>query len=163
MAKAENNRRSDEKRFVDVSTEPDKILPPLPHSSESESIPTLLDAIKPSEHLVENLRKKAEEALSICKNPKDKLSRDQSAALYLYSMQWPKEKDSFYVMFNRALRNEDRTKLIPYHNYFKLFMSALNKLPSKEQQLWRGVVGDLTSQYLAGSIVFLQFIIAVTT
>jgi hypothetical protein len=162
MAKAQNNRRSDEKRFVDVSTEPDKILPPLPHSSESESIPTLLDAIKPSEHLVENLRKKAEEALSICKNPKDKLSRDQSAALYLYSMQWPKGKHSFYDMFNRALRNEDRTKLIPYHNYFKLFMSALNKLPSKEQQLWRGVVGDLTSRYLPGSIAFLKFIVGVT-
>jgi len=163
MAQAQNNRRSDEKRFVDVSTEPEKILPPLPHSSESESIPTLLDAIKSSEHLVEDLRKKAEDALSKCKNPKGKLSRDQSAALYLYSMQWPKGKHSFYFLFNRALRNEDRTKLIPYHGYFKLFMSALNKLPSKEQQVWRGVVGDLTSQYMAGRIVFLQFITATTS
>jgi hypothetical protein len=158
MAHPVNTRRLDEKRILDVNAEPNKILPPLPHSSKSEAIPTLLDAIKSSEHLVEYLREKAEEALKKCKSSKDKLTRDQSAALYLYSMQWPKGKDSFFFLFNRALRNEDRTKLVPYHNYFKLFMSALNKLPSKEQQVWRGVVGDLTDRYLTGSIVFSQFI-----
>jgi hypothetical protein len=160
MAYPVNTRRLDEKRFADVSSEPNKILPPLPQTSQSEAIPTLLDAIKSSEHLVEDLRKKAEEALSKFKNSKDKLTRDQAAALYLYSMQWPKEKDSFFFLFNRALRNEDRAKLIPYYNYFKLFMSALNKLPSKEQQVWRGVIGDLTDRYLPGSIAFSQFIVA---
>jgi hypothetical protein len=160
MAHAVNSRRLDEKRFADVSSEPNKILPPLPQSSKSKAIPTLLDAIKSSEHLVENLRKKAEEALSKCKNSKDKLTRDQAAALYLYSMQWPEGKDSFFFLFNRALRSEDRTKLVPYHDYFKLFMSALNKLPSKEKQIWRGVVGDLTDRYLPGSIAFSQFIVA---
>ena len=163
MAEAQNNRRSDEKRFVDVKAELDRILPPLPQSSEGEPIQTLLDTIKPCEHLVEDLRTKAQEAFSICKKPKDDPSPDQSAALYLYSMQWPKGKDSFYFLFNRALRNEDRTKLMPYHSYFKLFMSALNKLPSKEQQVWRGVVGDLTDQYLAGNSLLLHFTIAITS
>jgi hypothetical protein len=159
MTHVQNNRRQDEKRFVDVSTEPNKILPPLPQSSKSEPIPTLLEAIKPSEHLVEGLQKKAQEALNSCQNPKDKLTRDQSAALFLYSMQWPTGKHSFYVLFNRALRHEDRTKLAPYYGYFKLFISALNKLPSEEKQVWRGVIGDLTSQYLPGKDIFQRFII----
>jgi hypothetical protein len=162
MAQAQNNRRPDEKRFVDVNSEPNKVLPPLPNTPPSESIPTLLDAIKPCENLVEDLRWKAEEALNKCKTPKGKLSRDQSAALYLYSMQWPPGKHSFYFFFNRALRNEDRTKLIPFYGYFKLFMSALNKLSSKERQVWRGVVGDLTTYYLKGSIIFLQFIAVIS-
>jgi hypothetical protein len=161
MAEAVNSRRLDEKRFVDVSSESNKILPPLPQISESEAIPTLLDAIKSSEHLVENLGEKAKEALNNCKNPKGKLTHDQAAALYLYSMQWPEGQFSFFFLFNRALRSEDRTRLVPYHNYFKLFMSALNKLPSIEQQVWRGVDVDLTDRYLPGNIVFSYFIDAI--
>ena len=161
MAQSVNTRRLDERRFADVSSEPNKILPPLPQVAESEEIPTLLDAIISCEHLVENLREKAEKALDKCKNLKSKLTHDQAAAMYLYSMQWPEGKVSFFVLFNRVLRNEDRTKLVPYYNYFKLFMSALNKLPSKEQQVWRGVDGDLTGQYKPGNIIFSYFIEAI--
>lgn len=159
MAHAQSNRRADEQRFVEISAEPSKILPPLPKMSQVESVPSLLDVIKSSEHLVENLQKHAKTALNACKNPKDELTQNQAAALYLYSMQWPEGQHSYFTLFNRALRHGDRTKLVPYLDYFKLFMSALKKLPSKEKQIWRGIVGDLTGQYQRGNVIAESFIL----
>ncbi|CAF4904147.1 unnamed protein product, partial [Rotaria socialis] len=50
-------------------------------------------------------------------------------------------------MFNWALRDEDRTKAVLYQDYCNLFMSALSKLPSRQDDVWRGVNGDLSEQY----------------
>ncbi|CAF4761993.1 unnamed protein product, partial [Rotaria magnacalcarata] len=55
-------------------------------------------------------------------------------------------------MFNQALRNENRTMLLPYQNYLNLFISALNKLPSIQDRVWRGVSGDSSQQYHQGTI-----------
>ncbi|CAF1434789.1 unnamed protein product, partial [Didymodactylos carnosus] len=143
----QNLVRQDRKRYLDVNNEPDKALPPLLLVSSKQTVLPLREAVKPIQHLVEDLPNKVSYSLEKCKNPKDDLTRDESAALYLYSLQWPEGKPSFYTMFNRSLRDEDRAKLVPYHDYLNLFMSAFKKLPSVQDRVWRGVNGDLSAKY----------------
>ncbi|CAF3989888.1 unnamed protein product [Rotaria sp. Silwood2] len=137
-------------RFLDINEEPDKPLPSLPISiTRRKQIKSLCECVEPilNLKLVEDLLNKVTYSLEICKNPKDGLTQDQSAALYLYSLQ-----TSFYTKFNGALRDEDRTKLIPFYDYYRLFMSALNKLPSIQDNVWRGVTANLNDQYRPGTI-----------
>jgi hypothetical protein len=150
---AEGNAvRTDRARYLDINKEPDIVLSPLPTIAPTTRILSLRESVKNIQHLVSDLEKRVSYSLAQCKHPTDDLSQDESAALYLYSLQWPEGQHSHYSLFNRALRNEDRTKLIPFHNYYNLFMSALNKLPSIQDRVWRGVNGDISKQYLKGTI-----------
>ncbi|CAF1436813.1 unnamed protein product [Rotaria sp. Silwood1] len=81
------------------------------------------------------------------RTPKDSLTSDESAAIQLYSMQWPNIDDSLYIRLNRALRGVNRQVIIPWFSYLKLFLTALFKLLSCHKTIWRGVKGDLSNQY----------------
>ncbi|CAF4576671.1 unnamed protein product [Rotaria socialis] len=72
------------------------------------------------------------------------LTRDESAAVYLYTMEWG--KGSFYRVLNQALRSEDRSKLKPWFPFLKLFEVAIEKLPSVKKAIWRGVQKDLSEK-----------------
>lgn len=151
MAESSHGTRRDGKRYTDVSKEPTKPLPPIEKFSGKCPV-GLQDAIKTIERFVNNLPHYALFSFNKCKLPKEGLTQNESAALYLYSLQWPEGQHSFYTLFNRALRNEDRTKLIPYNNYLHLFMTALGKLPSIQDRVWRGVNGDISEQYKPNSV-----------
>lgn len=138
-------------RFTDVDNEPNKILPALPLST-SQSCQSLHEAVKPVEHLLDDLSSRVSHALNKCKSPKDGLTCDESAALYLYSLQWSKGQDSFYTIFNRALRDEDRRMAAQFQKYLNLFMSALNKLQPIQDRVWRGVKGDSSHKYFQGTL-----------
>ncbi|CAF1127785.1 unnamed protein product [Adineta steineri] len=77
----------------------------------------------------------------------DLLMRDESAAIYLYSM-----PSSFFSSLNNALRAENRHALKPWFAYLKLFMTALKKLPSIKAVVWRGVYGDVSSVFANNNI-----------
>jgi hypothetical protein len=89
-------------------------------------------------------------SLERCENPQDGLTHDESAAIFLYTQQCPHDQISFYTLLNRALRDENRTKLVPFYQYLNLLTSAFNKLPAIEGQIWRGATGDYGSQYQPG-------------
>ena len=72
--------------------------------------------------------------------PQDGLTIDESAAIRLYTIEWQKPHRSLYSMLNETLKTADRKALQPYFKYFKLFLTALVKLPSvPPQTIWRGV------------------------
>jgi hypothetical protein len=75
------------------------------------------------------------------------LTRDESAAIYLYSM-----PISFFSCLNEALRAEDRHALKPWLAFLKLFITALEKLPSIKKTVWRGVSGDVGSVFDDGYV-----------
>ncbi|CAF4048637.1 unnamed protein product, partial [Adineta steineri] len=77
----------------------------------------------------------------------DLLMRDESVAIYLYSM-----PSSFYSSLNKAVRAENRHALKPWSAYLKLFMTALKKLPSIKAVVWRGVYGDVSSVFANNNI-----------
>ncbi|CAF4072355.1 unnamed protein product [Adineta steineri] len=82
-----------------------------------------------------------------CNQYSDLLTRDESAAIYLYSM-----PSSFFSSLNDTLRDENRHALKPWFAYLKLFMTALKKLPSIKTVVWRGVYGDVSSVFASNNI-----------
>jgi hypothetical protein len=66
-------------------------------------------------------------------------------------MDWGEQ--SLYRVLNEALREKDRSVLVPWHGYLKLFDTALKKLPSVSMRLWRGVNVDISKNYKEGEEV----------
>ena len=128
-------------RFTDAGEESTTILSSLAPPS---SVTTLNKAVEPISHLIEDLSDRVKYSLEQCKNPQDGLSNDESAALFLYTQQWPYGTTSLYTMLNRA-------ELVPFRQYLSLLLSALRKLPSIESHIWRATVGDYNAQYQLGT------------
>ncbi|CAF1118841.1 unnamed protein product [Adineta steineri] len=82
-----------------------------------------------------------------CNQHSDLLTKDESAAIYLYSM-----ASSFFSSLNTALRAENRHALKPWFAYLKLLMTALKTLPSIKAVVWRGVYGDVSSVFANNNI-----------
>jgi hypothetical protein len=59
------------------------------------------------------------------------LTQDESAAIYLYTM-----PTSFCLRLNETLRAKNRNALKPWFNFLKLFITALEKLPSTSETVW---------------------------
>ncbi len=74
--------------------------------------------------------------------------RGEIAALYLYTT-----GSVFYRQLNAMLRDPDRARVTPYLGYLRLLFSALSKLASFRESLWRGVALDLRVQYPKGGVV----------
>jgi len=75
------------------------------------------------------------------------LTRDESAAIYLYTMGPP-----FFSRLNETLRAENRDALKPWFAFLKLFITALEKLPSMKATIWRGVNYDDTLTFVDDEI-----------
>ncbi|CAF5183747.1 unnamed protein product [Rotaria magnacalcarata] len=78
-----------------------------------------------------------------CNRESTILTEDESAAIYLYSM-----PIGFFTRLNESLRAKDRKALKPWFFFLKLFITALEKLPSCERVIWRGVAGDVGSVFV---------------
>ncbi len=75
------------------------------------------------------------------------LTRDESAAIYLYTMQ-----TEFFRRLNIALRDPNRQVLKPWLDFLKILITALKKLPSTKAIIWRGVHYDATSDFIDGEV-----------
>ncbi|CAF4002358.1 unnamed protein product [Rotaria sp. Silwood1] len=58
----------------------------------------------------------------------------------------------FPASLNRALRAKDRHELKPWFGFLKLFITALNKLPSVQTTIWRGVNTDVTFSFIENKL-----------
>lgn len=76
------------------------------------------------------------------------LTHDEAAAIYLYSMQTGSR--SLYHVLNNTLRKNTLEKLKSEFLYLKLLRTALNKLPSIQKQVRRGVSKDISLGYTQG-------------
>jgi hypothetical protein len=65
------------------------------------------------------------------------LNKNESGAIYLYSDDWGEQ--SFNWILNRTLKSDDRTTLMPWLGFLKLFNTALKKLPTIKDTIWRGL------------------------
>ena len=82
-----------------------------------------------------------------CNKNSTHLTLDDSAAIYLYTM-----ATQFCITLNYALRVENRHKLKPWFAFLKLFITALDKLPSVSGVFWRGVPCDVASEYTDNNV-----------
>ena len=85
--------------------------------------------------------------------PSDGLTVDESAAIFLYTMEWQESHRSLYSMLNETLKTGTPEDLRPYFKYMKLFLTAVSKLPcAPAQTVWRGVTIDLSVNYSAEAV-----------
>ncbi|CAF1123806.1 unnamed protein product [Adineta ricciae] len=106
----------------------------------------LEEAVEGLDRWVPGLMTYVKKAKEDCNRSSSLLTHDESAAIYLYSMPIP-----FFSTLNATLRNKNRDALKPWFGYLKLFITALEKLPYVNTVVWRGVSGDIGSDFVDGS------------
>lgn len=104
---------------------------------------SLIEAVRPLIKPTNGWNKYIGEAYTDCHFPSEhNLTREESAAIYLYTMQ-----TSFYGELNKTLRQKNRKEIEPWFPFLKLFNSALDKLPDYRGVLWRGVNINLSKEF----------------
>jgi hypothetical protein len=139
-------------RFSDIVEEPQRMLLPI-QGFDKMPVVSLETAVLPLVSLVSDVEQMVWIAKQNCTNPQDGLTSDESASIMLYTLEWEPYETSFYVIFNAALRAASREELKPWFSYLRLITSALEKLPSTHQFVYRGVKVDLSDHYRPGSKV----------
>ena len=102
------------------------------------------------ERMISKVIENANTTIQRSNYPANGLNQDESASICLYTMDWKVNDQSLCARLNATLRSKDRSELIPYFFYLKLFLSALWKLKSVRKTVWRGVKQDLSHQYPVG-------------
>ena len=135
------------------ATDPATLGPIIGYTQEQ--LPCLLEACEPLPDIVDNILHYASIAIETTpEHPPDDLTRDESASIRLYTMEWNDQKPSLYSVLNRTLRTEHRDKLRPWFKYLALFLTALVKLPcAASQAVWRGVAQDISDKFPRGTNV----------
>jgi hypothetical protein len=133
-------------RFSDVDQEPTGPLTPIEGYEKKPLVP-LEEAVKRIKEQVTDIDRMVWLAKRDLSLPADGLTSEESAAIRLYTMEWPKHHESIYIQLNRALRSEERDRLRPWFSYLKLILTALYKLPSIKGIVWRGICGDVSEDY----------------
>jgi hypothetical protein len=126
-------------RFFDIE------IDSLPLANSTHNVLSLEQSLEPIGHRIEQLDRFIEIAKDKCHFPSEhNLTRDESAAIYLYTMNW--ENDIFYRTIKRDLRSTSQSWL----SYLKLFDTAIQKLPNIRVNVWRGMSGDICKKLKKG-------------
>jgi len=134
-------------RFTDIEASPKKLTPVFGYLTVP--LVPLLKALEPISSKIDQLDRLGKLAKANCHYPSEhELTREESGAIFLYTIE--SEDNSFYRVINCVLRAEDRSTLKPWFPYLKLFDTAVQKLPSKRMNLWRGIARDVTKVYKKG-------------
>ena len=139
-------------RFLDAGEEPAEVRTPIA-GYETVDLVSLEDAVIPLASLLNNLHAMVQTAKRSARHPENGLTQDESAAIHLYTIQWPRPYPSLYTLLNQILRSQDRDSLVIWYSYLKLLLTALYKLPSiKPCNIWRGIRGNVSDQYVEDQI-----------
>jgi hypothetical protein len=136
-------------RFLDDNEEPRKRLSPL-KGFKDQPLLSLEESLQQITHIIPDLQTYIDIAMRESKDPTDGLTQNELAAIQIYTMRFSEEQNSIYLLLNQDLRSESRNGLKKWFPYLKLFLQALNKLPSYTGTVWRGARVDTTQQYKVG-------------
>lgn len=137
-------------RFFDLADEPiDRVLSPI-KGYRDKPLLSLLESIRPLHRIFNGIQSYVNIALQNCVNPLDGLTQDESASIYLYTMEFI-PGPSLHTVMNQSLRRDNRQQLRYWLPFLKLFFTALFKLPSLCETIWRGVREmDISMKYRTG-------------
>lgn len=123
-------------RFGDIDPSFKRLAPV--YGYRSQKLVSIDEALQLVQSQIDELSYYIKIAKKNCHYPSEhKLTRDESASIFIYTMEWGEQ--TLYRVLNAALRNENRQALKIWFPYLKLFMSALEKLPTVKETVWRGV------------------------
>jgi hypothetical protein len=118
----------------------------------SEKLVSLEKSLELIESQIDQLPRYIKIAKKYCHFPSEHgLTKDQSAAVYIYTMEWG--HTTLYRVLNKALRAENRQGLKIWFPYLKLFDTALDLLPTVKESLWCGVPLDIGKNYAKNQLV----------
>ncbi|CAF4039247.1 unnamed protein product [Rotaria sp. Silwood1] len=131
-------------RFGDIDAS-FKRLPPV-YGYHAEKLVSLEEALQAIKAHINGLPHFIKIAKQYCHFPSEHgLSHDQSAAVYIYTMEWG--ETTLYRVLNKALRSENRQALKIWFPYLKLFDTALDLLPTVKEGVWRGIPLDICKNF----------------
>ncbi|CAF3825275.1 unnamed protein product [Adineta steineri] len=135
------------RRITDIVKESLEMLPPI-NDYENMALVPLEVAVKPLIPFLPDIENYVCIVKQRCQRPPvDRLSNDESASIMLYAMGWKPLNQCLHVVLNKTLRSKERNQLEPWFLYLKLFLTALSRLPSMHQKIYREVKFDLSEQY----------------
>lgn len=124
---------------------PDVALPSISGYEKLEAV-SLEEAMEPIQSLFTDIARQVSIAKEATKKPDDNLTPDESAAIYLYTLDV--KPRSLYLVLNEVLCHRDRRKLNPWLPYLKLLLNGLFKIPPYKMKIvWHGVKADLQEKY----------------
>lgn len=134
-------------RFTEIGPPPNDA--PFLEEYLREPLVSLDSALQNLSSHVNLLNKYIEIAQDKCnKSSEYGLKSDESAAIYLYTMEWKEgSSESLYYIFNEALRSGNHSKMKVWFPYLKLLTAALKKFPSVQTEVWRNLQGDFNRDY----------------
>ncbi|CAM4987150.1 unnamed protein product [Rotaria socialis] len=89
-------------RFLDVDHEPRRMLQPI-EGYQKLPLLTLEKAVEPIVFCCPDIMRRAFVAMSNCENPADGLDQNESAAIFLYTMEWEPIEECLYYALNKTL------------------------------------------------------------
>ncbi|CAF3621146.1 unnamed protein product [Rotaria sp. Silwood1] len=147
-------------RFLDIDLNDKRIS--LNYGYRRQSLLSLEHALEPIVPRIDHLRQYIKEALEKCHFPSEhNLTHDESASIYLYTMEWGAH--SLYRLLNKDLRSENPSALSPWGNYLKLFEIALTKLPREKKRLWCGTKDGVNKNFIKGSEIIWRSVSSCST
>ncbi|CAF3562098.1 unnamed protein product [Rotaria sp. Silwood1] len=137
-------------RITDIVQEPLEFIAPIAGYEEIPLV-SLDEAVKALVPILPAIQSHAYVAKQRCKNPANKLTKDESASIMLYTMGWEPIDKCLYLVLNDTLQSSERQqKLTPWYLFLRLFLNALFRLPSLPKIAYRGVKLNLSKRYIEG-------------
>ena len=145
-------RRND--RLVDEALDAPRPFDPIIGYAQEPLMP-LADACAPLVALICDIMKYIATAIeNTPADPANGLTRDESASIRLYTMEWITPHGSLYSILNNALKTAAHKDLQPWFKYLKLLLTALTKIPcAPSQTIWRGVRKNKSDEFACGAPV----------
>lgn len=140
---------------IDLSSDPNAII----SIDEYINVPsvTIEEAIGKLTNVVPRIKENLEMVKRNLVEPKDDLTRDESASIRLYTYDVPPTPDSLCMILNKALRSRDKEKLHMWSPFLKLMFTGLKKLPNREYCIYRGIRERHEKSLKGQSIVWNEF------
>ncbi|CAF3892480.1 unnamed protein product [Adineta steineri] len=150
--------------FIDISHQPQENIESI-NDYQQEELLSLEQACQPLENLLgTELQLYITVAKLNSKQPKHGLTQDESASIYLYTMEWSQPQNSLHIVLNQVICTMDRNELQHWFKYLKLLFTAFSKLPYSEYHtVWRGVAKDSRENYREGDEVTWWSLTSVTS
>ena len=122
---------------------------PSPKDYSARQHLSLEQALEPIIPRIDRLNEFIPIAKGRCHFPSEhNLTHDESAAIFLYTMEW--DENIFYQTIQRDLRSNDASTAQSWWSYLTLFDTAVQKLPNRRLNVWRGVNEDVCKKLKKG-------------
>ncbi|CAF0985858.1 unnamed protein product [Adineta steineri] len=137
-------------RFSDIDVTLKRL--PAVYGYQNQQLVSIEKALEPIESQINDLKGYIKTAKKYCHYPSEHgLTRDESATVYIYTMEW--DETSLYRLLNKALRDENRQNIKIWFPYLKLFDTALDKLPTMIESVWRGIPLDIGKNFTKNQLL----------